>query len=359
MSRVSAHPAAKVAALLVALAAVAALLVHLLEPDDRRSAIAYFPAAVHLYPGSDVVVLGVKVGSVRSVTPQGTRVRVVLEYDATRKLPVDVAAMVGEPTLVADRVVELSPPYDGGPALPDGGTIPLERTRVPLELDQLTASLVDLSKALGPRCANREGALARALEVGAANLRGQGEAAHVTVTRLSELMDTLGDNRTALFSTVRNLQRFTSALAAHDQETRSFTTDLAGVARQLDEQSGAVSLALHELGAALADVSGFVRKHRDALAEDVEGLARVTEVLARERVLLARIIDMGAVGISNYPHMYTPSARTYNARFANVYTDNPALFVCQFYASVGGDAHECLDNLKPLNDLPLPKAAAR
>jgi hypothetical protein len=66
---------------------------------------------------------------------------------------------------------------------------------------------------------------------------------------------------------------------------------------------------------------------------------------------------MGAVGITNYPHMYTPSARTYNARFANVYTDNPALFFCQLYGSVGGDPQQCLKNLQPLNNLPLPHGA--
>lgn len=354
MRRILDSPATKVVALVVALAALATIVYELVKPADEKTAVAYFPAAVHLYAGSDVVVLGVKIGSVESVTPDGDRVRVVLRYAADRKIPADATATVGTPTLVADRVVELSPPYDGGQVLADGGEIPLEHTGVPLELDQLTAGLVDLAEALGPRGANREGALARALAVGADNLRGQGARAHLTITRLSDLMSTLGRNRSALFGTVRNLQAFTTQLARHDQETRAFTTDLADVAQQLDGERAAFSTALHELGLALADVSTFVRQHRDALSRDVAGLARVTRVLAQERVLLARTIDIGAVGISNYPHMYTPSARTYNARFANVYTDNPALFVCQFYASVGGDAEECLDNLGPLKSLPLP-----
>jgi phospholipid/cholesterol/gamma-HCH transport system substrate-binding protein len=347
---------AKVLAAVVAVAVLATLGYLVFKPADEKTAVAYFPAAVHLYPGSDVVVLGVKIGSVESVTPAGDKVRVVLRYAADRKIPADALATIGTPTLVADRVVELSPPYDGGPVLADGGEIPLEQTGVPLELDQLTAGLVDLAEALGPRGANREGALARALAVGAANLEGQGARAHTTVTRLSDLMTTLGSNREALFGTVRNLQAFTTQLAQHDQETRAFTTDLADVARQLDDERVAFSTALHELGTALGDVSRFVRQHRDALAKDVAGLARVTRVLAQERVLLARTIDIGAVGISNYPHMYTPSARTYNARFADVYSDNPALFICQFFTSVGGDAEQCLKNLEPLKDLPLPGA---
>jgi phospholipid/cholesterol/gamma-HCH transport system substrate-binding protein len=227
-----------------------------------------------------------------------------------------------------------------------------------MELDQLTGNLVELAKALGPDGANSKGALARAIAVGADNLRGQGRQAHVTVTRLSQLMGTLGDNRDALFGTVRNLQLFTTQLAQHDRETRSFTTDLADVSRQLADEGSAFSQALHNLGIALDDVAGFIKDNRDALSQDLDGLAKVSQVLARERVLLARITDIGAVGITNYPHMYTPSARTYNARFANVYTDNPALFFCQLYGSVGGNPQKCLDNLKPLTHLPLPKGAS-
>src|SRR3954467_13939069 len=109
-------------------------------------------------------------------------------------------------TPAAAGVVELPPPYGGGAVLADGATIPLARTQVPVELDQLTGNLVHLARALGPDGANRTGALGRALTVAADNLRGNGAAGHTTVTQLSHLMGTLGDNRDALYRTVRNLQ---------------------------------------------------------------------------------------------------------------------------------------------------------
>jgi phospholipid/cholesterol/gamma-HCH transport system substrate-binding protein len=351
--------ATKIGALLVALAAFVFIAVQLFTPPDRKTAVAYLPVAVHLYPGSEVDVLGVKIGTVTSVTPMGDRVKVVLSYDASRKIPASAMAIVDEPTLVADRVVELTPPYAGGRVLADKAEIPLARTQVPVELDELTGNLVKLSKALGPNGANRTGALARAISVGADNLRGEGGQANSTITGLSHLLGTLGDNRDALFSTVRNLRAFTGELARHDTETRSFTTDLANVSQQLADESAAFSSALHNLGIALNEVAGFIKDNRSALSSDVSGLATVTQILARERLLLAHIADMGAVGISNYPHMYTPSARTYNARFDNVVTDNPALFVCQLYQSVGGDPQDCLDKLKPLDGLPLPKSGGK
>jgi phospholipid/cholesterol/gamma-HCH transport system substrate-binding protein len=328
--------AVKSTALIVAVAAIVGISVELFTPAARKTAIAYLPVAIHLYPGSAVDVLGVQVGTVTSVTPQGDRVKVVLSYDADRKIPANAHVVVDEPTLVADRVVELTPPYASGAVLADHAVIPMTRTGVPVELDQLSSNLVQLADALGPQGANGNGSLSRFLRVMAANLRGEGGRGHTTVSRLSQLVKTLGDNRQATFATVRNLQAFTTELASHDQETRSFTTDLATVSGQLARESAAFRDAMRNLGVALGEVADFIHHNRAELAKDVDGLATVTTILARERMLLAHMADMGAVGISNYPHMYTPSARTYNARFDNVITDNPTLFFCQLYQSLGG-----------------------
>lgn len=336
MSRLLDSVAVKIGALLVAITAIVVIAVELFTPAATKTAVAYLPVAIHLYPGSEVDVLGVKIGTVDSVTPVGDRVRVVFSYDAHRKIPADAQLVVDEPTLVADRVVELTPPYSQGPVLADRAVIPLARTQVPVELDQLQSNLTTLADALGPNGANRTGSLSRFLTVMAANLHGQGTQAHTTITRLSQLMTTLGNNREQLFGSIRNLQGFTTTLAQHDSETRAFTTDLAAVSRQLAAESSAFRSALHNLGIALADVAGFIHQNRAALANDVGALTNVTRILARERLLLAHILDMGAVGVSNYPHMYTPSARTYNARFDNVITDNPTLFFCQLYQSLGG-----------------------
>src|SRR3954451_14061536 len=176
---------AKVVLAVVVVLALAAVVLPKVMAGDSKRAVAYFPLAVHLYPGSDVDVLGVKVGTVTSVTPQATRVKVVIKYDANQRIPAGATATVDEPTLVADRVIELAPAYGGGPVLADGAEIPIQRTGIPLELDELTSNLVQLSQALGPEGANKTGALGRAIRVGAANLRGEGAQAHTTVSRLS------------------------------------------------------------------------------------------------------------------------------------------------------------------------------
>ena len=133
------------------------------------------------------------------------------DYD----IPADAKAVVLAPSLVSDRYVQFSPVYDGGPKMEDGATVPLERTATPVELDQVYGALDELSSALGPTGANKNGALSDLVDVGAANLQGNGEALNRTLTGFSKAVQTLADNRDDLFCSLDNLQTFTTALATH------------------------------------------------------------------------------------------------------------------------------------------------
>src|SRR5699024_147789 len=63
----------------------------------------YFDKSVGIYEGSEVRVLGVKVGNVDSVTPRGEDVEVRLSVDGNVDLPADVEAFQITPSVVPDR----------------------------------------------------------------------------------------------------------------------------------------------------------------------------------------------------------------------------------------------------------------
>ena len=147
-----------------------------------------------VYPGSDVRILGIKVGEVESVTPAGRTVRVKFWWEAKHKVPATAKAVIASPSIVADRYVQLTPAYSKGDVMADGAEIPIDRTAVPLELDQIYQSLNDLSVALGPKGANDQGALSRLLDVSAKNLNGQGAKLNQTITDVSKLTGTLAGN---------------------------------------------------------------------------------------------------------------------------------------------------------------------
>jgi len=84
-----------------------------------------------------------------------------------------MAAIVA-PSLVSGRYIQLAPPYRGGPVLSDGATIPLERTAVPVEWDQIQTELTSLAQALGPNGVNAHGALNSAVTGAAQFFNGNG-----------------------------------------------------------------------------------------------------------------------------------------------------------------------------------------
>ncbi|MFD7443378.1 MCE family protein [Streptomyces sp. NPDC059909] len=341
------------AALVTALAVIAAAVVSLWPQPDPVRVTAYFPRTVGIYPGSDVRVLGVRIGEVKEITPEGERVRVTLEYDAGRKVPADAKAAIINSSVVSDRYVQLLPVYRGGPAMHSGDVIPERRTAVPVELDRVFESLHTTSEALGPRGANKDGSLARLLGVSADNLEGQGENLHRTVEDLSLAVTTLSDGKEDLFGTLRNLQVFTAALAADDKNVRSFNDSLEQVAGQLAGERKDLAAALRHLGVALADVSDFVRKNKKSLTANVEGLSKVTKVLVTQRAALAELLEVAPTGLSNLQNAYNAGAGTLDTRNNPDQPQDPAALLCSLLSTTGeAKAADCRDLEKLFDSLP-------
>jgi phospholipid/cholesterol/gamma-HCH transport system substrate-binding protein len=324
-----------------------AVIVYAWPSKAQRSATIYFSRTVHIYKGGDVDVLGVKVGTITGVHPDGDRVQVTIRYNASQRIPANASAVILTPTLVADRVVQLTPAYTGGAVLADKATIPLQKTGVPLELDQVFANLNELAKDVGPSGANSNGALSNLFSVAANNLSGQGNDIHSTITSVSQLAGTLDDNKGALFQTVKNLQLFTTLLAQHDSDTRAFTGDLAKVGNELNGDRTALAQALSNLNSALGDVTSFVQNNKADLQSNVAALARVTNVLVKDKDTLGKLIDIGALGATNYTHVYDPGSQSFDGRFSeNNIVSTPALFACSALGAVGVNADSCLSMLQ-------------
>lgn len=291
---------------LVVLALVAAVVSVVLPGDDEVRVTVYFERATGLYEGSEVRVLGIPVGRVTAIEPRGDVVAVELVYDAEYAVPEDARALIVSPSVVSDRFVQFTPGYSGGPALADGATIPLERSAVPLELDEVYSTLNDVFVALGPRGANRSGSLSRLLEVGAANLDGQGGKLNSTLRDVSDLSEVLGNGRHDLFGTVRNLRGFVGELNRNDAQVRRFNRTAAEVFAQLAGEGKQLRMTMRHLSNALGRVEQFVRSNRDALSRNVAGLTKVSRVLVAQREQLEEILDVAPLGLNNLNNSYAP-----------------------------------------------------
>jgi len=281
---------------------------------DQKTLVASFPRTVSIYEGSDVRVLGVPVGTVDTVEPAGTTVKVTMSYDSSVKIPADAKAAIIAPSVVGDRYVQLTPVYEKGAVLQDGASLPESDTGVPLELDQIYQSLDDIAVALGPDGANKEGALTRLLRSTAANFGGQGEQFKETIHNLARFTSTLDNNKEALFGAASQIERFVNALKQNDQTVRDFNDSLASASGVLASERGDLAAALHNLGVATGDVATFVRENRASLSSNIKGLVQLTAILVKQRAALGETLTDAPVALSNLYHTYNPRTGTLDTR---------------------------------------------
>lgn len=309
--------------------------------DGTRTVTAQFPEAVGIYPGTPVDILGVPVGSVRKVTPSGDHVSVELTYASKYQVPAHPIAVIVANSIVSDRYIQLAPVYSGhGPTLADGATIPMSRTAAPAELDDIYAAMDKLSVALGPKGANKNGALNTFVKVAAANLQGNGQALGNSITQLSKAAQTLANGRGDLFGTVRNLQQFTKALADSDQQVRHFEQQLAAVSAELAGERGDLGTALHDLGGALNAVADFVKANAGKAHTDLHGLARIAQILVDENSSLNEMMAVAPVALANLVHAYQPDPGVLGTRSNAASLSDPA----QFCGLISGLTNQLLGN---------------
>jgi virulence factor Mce-like protein len=299
--------------LVVALIAGGILLYHAVRP--ARTVTAYFSQTIGVYSGSTVRVLGVPVGTVDSVTPDGTRVRVVMTLDSGVAIPAGADAVVIAPSVVSDRYIQLTPAYTHGPEMTSGAVIPVSRTAVPLEVDQVYSSLYKLMTALGPNGANKNGALSKLIKTGAANLAGSnGKYLHEMLTEFGGLSKTLGGSAGNLFASISYLQEFTSMLKDNNAQVKLAENQLAEVSGFLATDRQDLSAALTDLATALNQVKTFIGGNRALLTSNINNLALITGVLSRERASLAEALDDAPLAADNLINAYDSTTHTLDGR---------------------------------------------
>ncbi|TDC63382.1 MCE family protein [Actinomadura sp. GC306] len=302
------------AVILVFVLLVAVALIPMLGDGPGRRITAYFATTIGVYPGSDVRVLGVKVGSVDAIEPLGTRVKVDMTVDEGVDVPAGAHAVVIAPNLVSDRYVQLAPAYSGGPKMAAGATIDVSRTATPLELDQLYTAVRTFANDLGPQGLNAQGALSDVISVGAANLGGNGKLLNTTIADLGKASQTLADSSGDLYATVSNLNKFSEMLRNNEGQIRLVENQFADVSGFLAADRDELGAALESLARALGEVKLFIAEHREQLKGNVDQLTRITKVLVDQRASLAEILDTAPLVAQNALNAYDPKTRSLVAR---------------------------------------------
>jgi len=260
---------------------------------------AQFRDASGLFVGNDVGILGVPVGEVESVTPRGDVVDVVLTIDDGIRVPADAGAVVVSRSVATDRYVELTPVYASGPAMADGATIGIDRTRTPVEFDELMGSLKTISKDLAGEKGSQP--LKRALQGTARALDGNGELISGALDDLATTLEAANSSSDNFTSTVKNLDRFTKVLAANDELASKFAEDVADATDLLADERDSLEATFKAITKLLREVTAFVHEHRDEIGSQMDDLAVVAKALVGKKENLAELLETMPLMLQNGP----------------------------------------------------------
>jgi len=295
---------------------------------NNRSIVGYFTSAVGLYPGDQVRVLGVPVGTVDTIEPRPTDVKITMSVSKDVKIPKDAKAIVLSPNLVSARFIQLTPAYTGGAEMPDGGSIGLNRTGVPVEWDEVKESLTQLAAQLGPTTGSMQGPLGQAINQAADTLNGKGESFHDALRELSQAAGRLGDSRSDIFGTVKNLQVLVDALSASNEQIVQFAGSVASVSQVLADSSRHLDNTLGTLNKALTDVRGFLHENNSTIIDTVNNLNDFAKTLSDQSDNIEQVLHVAGPGIANFYNIYDPAQGTLNGLLSIPEFANPVQFIC-------------------------------
>jgi phospholipid/cholesterol/gamma-HCH transport system substrate-binding protein len=316
------------AALVLALAAGVFIVLRPGGQSNRTQVVGYFANSTGVFVGDEVRILGVPVGKIDRIEPQGTRVKITFWYDATYRVPADAKAAILSPALVPARAIQLTPAYTGGPAMAEGAVIPQERTAVPVEWDDFRKQLEKLTATMEPTQPGGVSTLGSFINTAADNLRGQGANIRQTIVELSQAISALGDHSDDIFSMVKNLSILVSALQNSTGVIRQLNQNLAAATGLLSNDPDEVGNAVRDINAVVGDVQSFVAANRETLGTASDKVASISTALVQSLDDLKQTLHITPNAIQNFVNIYHPAQGSLSgAAVLNTFA-SPITFLC-------------------------------
>ncbi len=319
----------------------------------RVHVIAYFDNSNGIYPGDDVLILGVPVGKIDSIEPQPMRAKISFWFDSKYQVPADANAVIISPQLITARSIQLTPTYAGGPSMINGAVIEQNRTAVPVEWDDLRQQLNKLTEYLQPTEPGGVSTFGALVNTAAGNLRGQGANIRDTVIELAQAISTLGDHSGDIFTTIKNLATLVSALHDSAGLMGELNTNLAAVTALLANSPNEVGQAVSDINTAIGDVDSFLAENKDALGTTSDKLAAVTSSVVGSLDDIKQTLHVAPTTIANAVNIFEPAHAAMTGALAVTNFSNPIMFLCgaiQAASRLGAEqsAKLCAQYLAPI-----------
>lgn len=260
---------------------------------------AEFERAVGLYPGSPVRLQGIDVGEITDIRNERGVVEVDMRLEEGTRLPADSRAIIVPLSLLGERYVQLGPTYSDGPMMGDGDVIPVQRTAVPAEIDELLEGFEGFLNDLDPKTVSA--VVTNLAEI----VEGQGEQINELLGNAAGTVELLADESDELTEITQSLAQLTSTLESRTRTLTSLIKNYEIVAGTLADNRALLEPAIVELNRASKELAGLLTAHREPLKADIEVLTTVGRTLQRN-------IDRVDVLLASTVRLFAAAGRAYD-----------------------------------------------
>jgi ABC-type transporter Mla subunit MlaD len=232
--------------------------------------------------------------------------------------------------------VQLTPPYrDTGPILRDGDVIPLDRTAIPVEWDQVKDQLTRLATELGPNTEVSGTSVSRFID-SAANAMGAGNGAKLrqTLSQLAGVARILSNGSGNLVDIIKNLQTFITTLRDSNTQIVQFQDRLATLTSVIDGTKSDLDAALRNVSDVIGEVQRFVRGTRNQTVEQIQRLNDVTQNLVDHRKDLEQVLHVAPTAFANQYNIFDPRSGGATGVFVFSNLANARLLLCGMFGAI-------------------------
>lgn len=265
---------------------------------DTMEVTAYLEDSAGLFVGNDVGILGVTTGKITDIEPVGDQVKVTMEIDADHQVPADAGAVVVARSVATDRYIELTPVYSGGPAMADGDEIPIDRTRTPVDFDDVLKALNEFASGIGGNAETTK-AIQKFINQGTQALRGRGSLLNQSVHSLAESVNGIHSQKDDIAASMKSLDVLLAAIAKDEQVAREFIQQVSQATKLLADERENFRLALRSLNRAVTTVAEFAVDNRESIIEALDGSTELMRTIVSKEEQLADVLRVLPLALQN------------------------------------------------------------
>ncbi|UUZ60661.1 MCE family protein [Nocardioides sp. B-3] len=247
--------------------AVPVVLIGNLNFASTRDYKAVFTNATGVNKGDDIRVAGVKVGTVKDIEiVERTRALVSFTVADATQVNGGTFATIRYRNLVGQRYISLTQEVGDSGRMPEGGTIPVDRTKPAPDLTVLFNGFKPLFRALSPADINK-----LSYEI-VRVFRGEGGTLEGLLQSTASVTSTLADRDEVIGDLIENLNRVLVHIGDRDEQLSRLIGSFRQLIGGLKDDRQAILTSLDDISALSVQTAGLLQGIRKPFVSDIKHL---------------------------------------------------------------------------------------